>query len=209
MNSKQEAKLERYFKNTGGVFWGLVPGNNQKEIYQWLRDKGYGGISGPYGNVIRRFLEDPGIEGIISEIIIPRIEDRFSREAMKRLRNCWKAGSVPDDKDLQYLKAHDYTSPFIEVDEDSGLYKWSVFAGLWFEEIEKMHEQENDDQVGKGVSIHVEQETHDCLIKIGKIEDKTISETLNLLCDYYENRDLIEKTIRLEAEIEELRKKVK
>lgn len=203
MNSKQKEKMERYFKNTGGVFWGVIPENKKKEIYKWLKEQGYSGISGSYGEVISRFLENPGIEGILTEIIIPIIEET-PLKAMRCLRRCWRDGIIPDGNDLEYLKRNDHTFPFLEIDGDSGLYKWSVFAGLWFEEIEPMKKTGKDERI----NLHIEKPTNDRLIKISKSEDRALPEIIDFLCEFYENNELREKVIRLETQNEMLRRQL-
>jgi hypothetical protein len=152
MDTKQKEKLERYFKNTSRFLWGLGMGN-QKETYHWLKDYGkqHLGVDfdfkeGPYKEVIAQLLQNPGIERLLKDLVVPRVRELFSEQALEFLRISWYAGTLPD---ISYLKHYNINledaSPFLEVNK---FYKyverWGDFAGIWFEELDdefKMREK--------------------------------------------------------------------
>lgn len=148
MDDRQKAKLERYFRNSSRFLWGLVPPDrrNQKESYAWLRGKGCRNFKeGRYRYVIAQLLDDPGIERLLTDVVIPRVRDElFTAEFLKYLRQRWNEGHPPEMSDL-----HEYgvkvekpkdalpLVPFLEVNTQySYVERWGEFAGLWFEEIE-------------------------------------------------------------------------
>lgn len=137
MEAKQKDKLERYFKNSSRFLWGLS-GRNQTETYSWLRKKGYDFNKGTYAKVTEQLIENPGIESILKNLIIPTVKGRFSPNAIDFLRNCWNAGTLPD---ISLLKPYNIkeSSPFLEVNTQFNyVERWGEFAGLWFEEIEEL-----------------------------------------------------------------------
>jgi len=139
MDTKQRDKLERYFKNSSRFLWGLS-GRNQKETYQWLRRKDYVFDNGSYGHVTRQLLENPGIEALLRDLIIPRVKELFTAKAIEFLRSCWEAGTRPDMSFLKMYNIED-ASPFLEVNSQFNyVERWGEFAGLWFEEIEELEE---------------------------------------------------------------------
>jgi hypothetical protein len=140
MDAKQKGKLERYFKNSERFLWGLGPGN-QKENYRWLMGKGLTFNAGSYGHVTRQLLENPGIDKLLRNIIIPRVKKLFTEKAIDFLRSCWNAGTRPD---ISFLKLYNikYATPFLEVNiQYDYVERWGELAGLWFEEIEKLQQE--------------------------------------------------------------------
>lgn len=137
MDAKQKQKLERYFENSSRFLWGLGPGN-QKENYQWLRGKGFTFDNGSYKHVTSQLLENPGIEQILKNLIIPRVKELFTDKAIDFLRDCWQAGTVPDMSFLKLYKIRNAV-PFLEVNSQFNYVgRWGELAGVWFEEIEEM-----------------------------------------------------------------------
>lgn len=137
MDAKQKAKLERYFKNSSKFIWGLGRGN-QKETYRWLRNKGYEFYNGSYDYVTNQLLENPGIEKILIDLVIPRVNEIFSAQAIEALHQCWNAGMRPN---MSFLKTYNIgdVNPFLEVNmQFNYVERWGEFAGLWFEEIEPL-----------------------------------------------------------------------
>lgn len=136
MDTKQKGKLERYFKNSSRFLWGLS-GRNQKETYDWLRSKGYDFNQGSYAKVTEQLIQNPGIESILKNLIIPIVKERFSENAIEFLRNCWEAGTLPNISLLKPYNIKD-ASPFLEINTQFDyVERWGEFAGLWFEEIEE------------------------------------------------------------------------
>ena len=137
MDTKQKQKLERYLENSSRFLWGLGPGN-QKENYRWLCGKGYEFNNGSYAHVTAQLLENPGIEIIIRDLIVPRVKELFTEKAIDFLRTCWQAGTTPD---MSFLRLYNIknASPFLEVNSQFNyVERWGEFAGLWFEEIEEL-----------------------------------------------------------------------
>jgi len=144
MDAKQKGKLERHFKNASRFLWGLGK-ENQKETYRWL--KGYGKQQlgpefdfkeSPYREVIAQLLQDPGIERLLRDLVVPRVRELFSEQALEFLRVSWNAGTLPD---ISYLKHYNINledaAPFLEVNKwYKYVERWGDFAGIWFEEME-------------------------------------------------------------------------
>jgi hypothetical protein len=93
---------------------------------------------GPYKEVIAQLLQNPGIERLLQDLVVPRVRELFSDQALEFLRISWYAGTLPD---ISYLKHYNINledaSPFLEVNK---FYKyverWGDFAGIWFEEMD-------------------------------------------------------------------------
>ena len=144
MDIKQKEKLERYFKNASRFLWGL--GNeNQKETYRWLKAYGKQHLGrdfdfkeGPYREVIAQLLQNPGIERLLKDLVVPRVRELFSDQALEFLQVSWNAGTLPD---ISYLKHYNIkteeSNPFLEVNKwYKYVARWGDFAGIWFEEME-------------------------------------------------------------------------
>jgi hypothetical protein len=145
MDAAQKGKLERYFRNSQRFLWGLGKGKNQESIYKWLSQRGLSFTKGSYDHVIRQLLENPGIEPLLRDVIIPQVTHGFTDKALDYLRACWLAGTTPD---LALLKSYEVlnASPFLEINTQfKYVERWGEFAGLWFEEIEKLQESTGDD----------------------------------------------------------------
>jgi hypothetical protein len=144
MDERQKGKLERYFKNASRFLWGLSNGN-QKETYHWLKSYGQQRLGpvfdfkeGPYRIVIAQLLENPGIERLLKDLVVPRVREIFSDQALEFLRVSWNAGALPD---ISYL--HQYkidlvdAGPFLEINKwYKYVERWGDFAGIWFEEMD-------------------------------------------------------------------------
>ncbi len=135
MDSERQGRLERYFKNSSGFFWD-IPRLNQAKAYVWLRDQGYEFDKGPYKHVSGQLVQKYGIEKIINDIIVPRVKELFSDDAINFLRSCWKTGMLPDMSFVSSFNIRD-PHPFLEINTQFNyISKWGEFAGIWFEEIE-------------------------------------------------------------------------
>jgi hypothetical protein len=144
MDATQKGKLERYFKNASRFLWGLGDGN-QKETYHWLKSYGkqhlksdFNFKEGPYRDVIAQLLENPGIERLIKDLVVPRVRELFSDQALEFLHISWNAGILPDISYLKHYKINtEDASPFLEVNKwYKYVERWGDFAGIWFEEMD-------------------------------------------------------------------------
>jgi len=127
--------------------------------------KGYSDGSNPvYSKVNQDLLVELGVEGILEHVVVPRVKALFPTGILQYLRRCWEQGQIPD---LKYLKknklyrrgsftadaeVYDTWSPyppvvgykdpafiFVQIDtQHNFVERWTVFAGLWFEEIEPL-----------------------------------------------------------------------
>jgi hypothetical protein len=116
-----------------------------------------------YQKINRDLLVELGITGILEKIVVPRIQSLFSQETLRYFRDCWEQGQTPD---LNYLVKNKlyhkrtfisltepevregfspnpvvgYKDPafiFVQIEtQHNFVERWTVFAGLWFEEIE-------------------------------------------------------------------------
>ena len=119
-----------------------------------------------YSKINRDLLVELGITGILENIVIPRIQKSFSQETLRYFRDCWEQGQTPDlgylvNNKLYHKRTfvtlttqevydsfgHDpplagYKDPafiFVQIEtQHNFVERWTVFAGLWFEEIEPL-----------------------------------------------------------------------
>jgi hypothetical protein len=165
---KTQDKLRRYLVNADPFLWGTLKSKNKKDRLKELQDmeylKGYTKGSNPiYSRINNDLILELGITGILEHIIIKRIRDLFTPDQLAYLRRCWEQGQTPP---LDYFKKQGLYKPNILVDDEvregwdnrpSGyrqpayifvqihsqfgfVERWTVFAGLWFEEIEPLLE---------------------------------------------------------------------
>ena len=161
-------KLKRYLVNADPFLWNLLENKNKKGRLRELKAlgllKNYAEGSNPiYSRINQDLLVDLGIEGIIERIVVPRVKTQFSPDILEYFQRCWEQGQTPT---LEYLKQHKlyrkrrftdgetfdsgwkvppiagYKEPafvFCQIDTRYDLVeRWTVFAGLWFEEIEPL-----------------------------------------------------------------------
>ena len=122
------------------------------------------GSNATYNKVTQDLLVELGIEGILERIVVPKITNGFTPEVLRYFQRCWEQGQTPD---LKYLKQNKlyrtrrlgsehvydsrwrsnppivgYKDPafiFVQIDtQHNFVERWTVFAGLWFEEIEPL-----------------------------------------------------------------------
>lgn len=146
MDDKQKGRIERYLLNADRFMWGLPPGN-QKETYSWLERKGFRFTRARYGLVAQQLLRDPGLEELLTRLIIPAVREQFPNETLNTLRKFWLLGELPDLKPVSQMKVEGrgyagpdqafHWRPFIEISTQFHyVERWGELAGIWFEEIE-------------------------------------------------------------------------
>jgi hypothetical protein len=129
------------------------------------------GTSATYGKMNQDLLVELGIEGILERIVIPRVIDAFAPDFLIYFRRCWDQGQAPD---IRYLIQHDLYQThravevelypggpvlhrrkgpaflFVQIDtQHNFVERWTVFAGLWFEEIERLIPEPKEDDLLK------------------------------------------------------------
>ena len=171
---EQSEKLKRYFINADPFLWGVLENKNKKGRLQELRKlgflKGYSeGSNATYSRVNQDLQVELGIEGILERIVIPRVINGFAHGTLSYLRRCWEQGQTPD---MKYLKEHrlyrrrmfsegivygkgdeppivghkDPAHIFVQIHRQyQFVERWTVFAGLWFEEIEPLFGSARED----------------------------------------------------------------
>ncbi len=163
---EQAEKLKRYFINTDPFLWGVLENKNKKGRLQELRKLGFlmgysEGSNATYSKVNQDLLVEIGIEGILERIVIPKITNGFDLEVLRYFRRCWEQGQTPDMNYLKERKLYrrrifaednvydgsesrvvrhkDPAHLFFQIDTQYNFVeRWTVFAGLWFEEIEPL-----------------------------------------------------------------------
>ncbi len=166
MPREQAEKLKRYFINAAPFLWGVLEAKNKKKRLEEIKKLGFlsdysEGSNPTYSKVNQDLLVELGIEGILERILVPKVTNGFVPEVLRYFRRCWEQGQTPDKK---YLKDHrlyrsrvfttgetfdgwrtqppiaGYKDPayvFVQIDaQHDFVERWTVFAGLWFEEIE-------------------------------------------------------------------------
>lgn len=166
MPREQAEKLKMYFINADPFLWGVLEKKKKKERLGEIKRLGFlknysEGSNPTYSKVNQDLLVELGIEGILKHIVVPKVISGFNPEVLRYFRRCWEQGQTPD---LKYLKdqklyrerhfttdeVHDGWSDkppiaghkdpafvFVEIDRQHAFVeRWTVFAGLWFAEIE-------------------------------------------------------------------------
>ncbi len=165
MPREQAEKLKRYFINADPFLWGLLENKNKKGRLQELRElgflSGYSEGSNPtYSKVNQDLLVELGIDGILESIVVLKVTNGFDLEVLRYFRRCWDQGQTPDTKYLKehrLYKKHMFSEDIVYGKRDEPrivghkdiahiftqihtqyhyVERWTVFAGLWFEEIE-------------------------------------------------------------------------
>jgi hypothetical protein len=118
-----------------------------------------------YSMLTDSLLANLGIEKVIREIVVPQVRRQFADRpgALEFLQSHWLSGTLPRWQTLQTLRAPksvkhklleaarpsdlstmgkltgDILDAFVEVNNQYHyVHGWTVFAGLWFEEIEPL-----------------------------------------------------------------------
>lgn len=162
MERDQAEKLKRYFINAEPLLWGVLEARNKKKRLKELKELGYlsdysEGANPAYSRLNQDLLIELGIDGILERIVVPQVRNRFDTEALSILRRNWEQGCTPNIKylkdkrlyqrrrfvwreeweDKRPLPPKDPAYIFVQIHPQHGFVEgWTVFAGLWFEEIE-------------------------------------------------------------------------
>jgi len=161
MQREQEDRLRRYFLNANPFLWGVLEAKNNPEAnkrarIRELKASGFlrnysEGTSATYSKINRDLLVELGIKDILKRIVIPRVTDAFPADVLIYFHRCWDQGQNPR---IEYLIQHklyerhrrtseyetvphkDPAQVFVWIDtQHEFVERWTVFAGLWFEEI--------------------------------------------------------------------------
>jgi len=164
---EQSEKLKRYFINADPFLFGVLEKKNKKERLKELKELGFlrdyaESSNATYSRMYQDLIVELGIESIFERIVIPQVNKHFAPEVLRYFRRCWEQGQTPD---MKYLKEHQlysrlplshhevygkrdepqivgYKDPahiFLQIDtQHYFVERWTVFAGLWFEEIEAL-----------------------------------------------------------------------
>ena len=167
MTRETRDKLRRYLLNADPFLWNVLEGKNKKQRLKELREMDFlatysDNANQNYSRINQDLLVELGIEGILEQIIVPRIKALFTADIIDYFRRCWEQGQTPT---LKYLREQGlyqstirrrevyegrldfYDEPpsgykhpsfiFVQIEtQHNFVERWTVFAGLWFEEIE-------------------------------------------------------------------------
>jgi hypothetical protein len=162
MVKEQSEKLKKYLINADPFLWDVLLAKNKKGRIKELQNlnllQSYPEKSNAnYSKINQDLLVELGIEKIFKEIIQKQIEFLFKPEHLSYFRRCWEQGQTPDmkylrkeklyhkpifgtDEKTEGLKTSGHKSPafiFLDIHRQYEFVEhWTVFAGLWFEEIE-------------------------------------------------------------------------
>ena len=160
-------KLRRYLINADPFLWGILDSKNKKGRLQELKSMGYlthypEKFNYSYNKINQDLLVEVGVEGILENIIIPKVRALFTPEVLEYFRRCWEQGQTPHIKYLReqglykrrmgereiyedsfrYVPPSGYKDPpfiFLQIhSQQNFVERWTVFGGLWFEEIEPL-----------------------------------------------------------------------
>jgi hypothetical protein len=170
MEKQQAEKLKRYLINSDPFLWGVLLGRNKRQRVTVLQQMGFlkdypAGSNHVYSRIYNDLLLELGVEGILERIVIPEIQKLFNPEILQFFRRCWEQGQLPDLKYLEKERLYrvhllkdgevisegwrrprldaykDQANIFLQIDRQNDyVARWTVFAGLWFEEIEPLSE---------------------------------------------------------------------
>jgi hypothetical protein len=172
-------KLKRYLINADPFLWNVLKAKNKKGRIKELKAmgllQGYTDAFNPnYSRINQDLLVEPGLEGILEDIVAPRVKALFPPDTLDYFRRCWEQGQPPS---LKYLKEHrlylrhlfsnpevyddwavipvaGYKDPafvFVQIDtQHHFVERWTVFAGLWHEEIERLLQSTPDTGAASG-----------------------------------------------------------
>lgn len=164
----QAEKVKRYFINAEPFLWGVLEARNKKNRLKEIKALGFlsaysEGGNPTYSRMNQDLLVELGIEGILERIVAPQVRNRFDLEILRSLRRYWEQGYTPDRKYLEEKKLYrrrrivwreewedkrplipkDPAHIFVQIHaQHEFVERWTVFAGIWFEEIEPMLAQE-------------------------------------------------------------------
>ncbi|MFC1958281.1 hypothetical protein ACFLVQ_01785 [Chloroflexota bacterium] len=161
-------KLRRYMINSDPFLWNVLDNKNKKGRIRELKEMGflanYSDNANPnYSRINQDLLVELGVEGIFERIVLPKVRALFTAEVISYFRRCWEQGQTPT---LDYLRKQGlyrrryrsrevweshfhydepptgYKDPsfvFVQIEtQHNFVERWTVFAGLWFEEIEPL-----------------------------------------------------------------------
>lgn len=168
MTRETKDKLRRYLLNADPFFWNVLDSKNKKGRLQEFKAMGFlanysDSVNPNYSRINQDLLVELGIEGILERIVVPRVKALFTLDIIDYFRRCWEQGQTPT---LDYLRkqglyrrryrtreVHEshwhyeeppsgYKDPsfvFFQIETQYNFVeRWTVFAGLWFEEIEPL-----------------------------------------------------------------------
>ena len=157
MPKEQAEKLKRYFINADPFLWGVLEAKNKRGRLKELNKMGFlqsysEGSNATYSKINQDLLVELGIDGIMERVIIPRVTNAFPPDVLSYFQRGWDLGQNPD---IRYLTGHnlyqrvgrvfrvvghrDPARLFLQIDRQHNFVeRWTVFAGLWFEEIEPL-----------------------------------------------------------------------
>lgn len=168
MTNETREKLRRYLINADPFLWNTLKFKDKKRRIKELQEeygllKSYSAGGNPiYTRINQDLLVELGVEGILEKIVVARVKVLFQPDVLGFFRRCWEQGQTPK---LDYLKQHKlfrkhiftdnvvhdgmgdtpavgYKEPafiFFQINNQHDFVeRWTVFAGLWFEEIEPL-----------------------------------------------------------------------
>ena len=169
--------LRRYFLNANPFLWGVLEARKKKEKILEIQKMGFlmnlsENTKDKYDVINQRLLVELGIEGIMTDIVVPLVYKRLGAENLKRFRRYWEQGQKPDTKFLrdnkiyqvhrivitQYEENHivpekDPAFIFLDINEQLDFVdQWTMFGGLWFETIDPLltrKEREEYEMLGR------------------------------------------------------------
>ncbi len=170
MTRETKEKLRRYLINADPFLWNVLENRNKKGRLREFKTMGfltnYSESYNPnYSKINQDLLVELGIEGILERIVVPRVKSIFNSAILDYFRRCWEQGQTPTIKYLReqglyrrryrtrevYESHWHYEEPptgykdpsfvFFQIEtQQNFVERWTVFAGLWFEEIEPLLE---------------------------------------------------------------------
>jgi len=175
INRETGDMLKRYFLNANPLLWGVLEARKKKERIKELKAMGFlkdysENSKQKYDKINQDLLVELGIEGIMDRIVVPLVHKRLGVEVLKNFRRHWEQGQLPDKQYLKDNKLYhrrravlmnqweenrlvrekDPVFIFLEINESLDFIDhWTVFSGLWFEQIESLISKEEKEKLEK------------------------------------------------------------
>ena len=168
MTRETKDKLKRYMINADPFLWNVLYNKNKKGRIRELKAMGFltnysKSTNANYSRINEDLLVELGIGGVLERIVVPKVKALFTADTIGYFRRYWEQGRTPA---LDYLReqglyrrqygTREVHESRLHIDEPPSGYKdpsfvffqietqynfierWTVFAGLWFEEIEPL-----------------------------------------------------------------------
>jgi hypothetical protein len=138
LENKQQEKIIRYLRASNTFFWNIFPGV-KADVRKTMSELGLKydvSEKATYAHLFEDVILNNEPEKIIN-VIFEQISRLFTTADLELLHKFWLDGIMPDIGYLKRFKLLERADIFLNINiSNDYVAGWTVFAGLWFEEIE-------------------------------------------------------------------------